>query len=377
MKPDESDLKPDRSPVLFGYLTGVLTATIIFLIICGWIVYGIGFSNVVKNFNHTVFPWVKQKVVDLPAPILQELITLSAGIENADNPTNLTPHDTIFVSPDKELGHKIKPNVKVSANILKTTKAFNFDPPVLFHRNDADLSDDLKAFIKAQSRHQFSYTSDSEGFRRTLPIINADKAVLIIGDSVAFGVGVDDKFTVASSLQKRLADRYRVINASVGGYNGQQAFKAARQLSHKYDFEGLIYVACQNDYHGAKDWISEARDVLAKIKSISNRFDHNVIIIFQTYMEYNLRDIFLYDGWSKKKIDKTHQLRQAMPELCKNNDFVYYDWSDMVEDYRVQEKSFLSGFALYADHVHLSPLGNRLLAEKLFDIIDSEWQTTE
>ena len=94
-------------------------------------------------------------------------------------------------------------------------------------------------------------------------------------------------------------------------------------------------------------------------------------------MEYNLRDIFLDNGWSKKKIGKTHQLRQAMPELCKTNDFAYYDWTDIVEDYRVQEKSFLSGFALYADHVHLSPLGNRLLAEKLYNIIDSEWQTTQ
>jgi hypothetical protein len=118
MRPDESGLKPDRSPVFFGYLLGVLTATIIFLIIAGWIVYGIGFSNVVKNFNHIVFPWVKQKVVDIPDSILKELTALSAGIENANNPTNLTPHDTIFVSPDKELGHKIKPNVTVSANIL-------------------------------------------------------------------------------------------------------------------------------------------------------------------------------------------------------------------------------------------------------------------
>lgn len=377
MKPGESDLKPDRTPVFFGYLLGVLTATLIFFIACGWIVYTIGFSNVVKNFSHTVFPWVKQKVVDLPDPVRQELIALSAGIENAGNPTNLTPHDTFFVSPDTAIGHKIKPNVKVAAHILETTKAYNFDPPVLFYKQDAALSDDLKAFIKAQSRHHFSYTSDSEGFRRTLPIVNADKAVLIIGDSVSFGVGVDDKFTVASSLQKMLADRYRVINASVGGYNGQQAFMAARQLSQKYDFAGLIYVACQNDYMKAKDWISEARDVLTKIKSISNRFDHNVVVIFQTYMEYNLRDIFLDDGWSEKKIDKTHQLRQAMPELCKNNDFAHYDWSDIVEDYRVREQSFLSGFALYADHVHLSPLGNRLLAEKLYDIIDSEWQTAE
>ena len=377
MKQSEVDLKPDRSSVFFGYFLGVFTATIIFLIFCGWIVFANGFSNAFQNVKRIVFPWVEQKVIDLPEPVLQELIRLSAGIENAGNPTNITPHNTIFVSPDKELGYKIIPNVRISACILKTTKAFNFDPPVLFYKFDADLSDNLKAFINSQSRHNFSYSSDSYGFRRTLPIVNADKEVLIIGDSVPFGVGVDDKFTVASSLQKGLGNKYRVINASVGGYNGQQAFRAAMQLSQKYDFAGLIYVACQNDFHEAEDWISEARDVLTKIKSISNRFDNNIIVILQTYMEYNLRDIFLDEGWSRGKINKTHQLRQAMPELCKKNGFLYYDWTDIVKEYMEHEKSLLSRFALYVDHVHLSPLGNRLMSEKLHDMIVSSWQTNE
>ena len=94
-------------------------------------------------------------------------------------------------------------------------------------------------------------------------------------------------------------------------------------------------------------------------------------------MEYNLRDIFLDEGWSRGKINKTHQLRQAMPELCKKNGFLYYDWTDIVKEYMEHEKSLLSRFALYVDHVHLSPLGNRLMSEKLHDMIVSNWQTNE
>jgi hypothetical protein len=40
----------------------------------------------------------------------------------------------------------------------------------------------------------------------------------------------------------------------------------------------------------------------------------------------------------------------------------------------VKEKSVFSRFALYADHAHLSPLGNALMAEKLFKIMEYKWQ---
>ena len=36
----------------------------------------------------------------------------------------------------------------------------------------------------------------------TVPYVKSDRQILLIGDSVAFGVGVDDEHTVASYLQK-------------------------------------------------------------------------------------------------------------------------------------------------------------------------------
>jgi lysophospholipase L1-like esterase len=91
-------------------------------------------------------------------------------------------------------------------------------------------------------------------------------------------------------------------------------------------------------------------------------------------MEYSLRDIFLEDGWKQKRIEKTHALRSALPKICKEYGYGYSDWTDIVDDFLEGEKNIFSRFALYADHCHLSPLGNRLMAEELFKTMEYKWQ---
>jgi hypothetical protein len=206
-----------------------------------------------------------------------------------------------------------------------------------------------------------------------VPEVKSDKQILIIGDSVPFGVGVDDEYTVASQLQKMIGAQYGIINAGVGNYNGHQAFEMAKKLSNGKNFSGLIYVACQNDFMQAESWVADAADVLTKINTLSGRFNNNIIIIFETYMEYNLRDIFLDSGWSDKRIEKTHSLRMSLPKITAGFGFEYYDWTDAVSKFMDKEKSIFSRFALYSDHAHLSPLGNRLLANELQSIIQHKW----
>jgi lysophospholipase L1-like esterase len=44
------------------------------------------------------------------------------------------------------------------------------------------------------------------------------------------------------------------------------------------------------------------------------------------------------------------------------------------DDFLKVEKSIFSKFSLYTDHCHLSPLGNRLMAEKLFNTLEYKWE---
>ena len=87
------------------------------------------------------------------------------------------------------------------------------------------------------------------------------------------------------------------------------------------------------------------------------------MLIFHTYLEYNARDFFLEAGWSDDFVRKTSELRDLLPDLAREYGFIYSDWSDEVADFSKRERSIFARFALYADHCHLSPLGNRLMAD--------------
>jgi hypothetical protein len=73
-------------------------------------------------------------------------------------------------------------------------------------------------------------------------------------------------------------------------------------------------------------------------------------------------------------LEKTHALRSGLPKICNESGYGYYDWADIVDDFLKLEKSIFSRFALCADHCHLSPLGNRLMAKKLLKTIKYKWQ---
>ena len=91
--------------------------------------------------------------------------------------------------------------------------------------------------------------------------------------------------------------------------------------------------------------------------------------MFQTFMEYTIHDIFLESGWERENIIKTDLLRKELPLVTRDLGFEYVDWTDIVNDFAEKERTILSRFALYVDHVHLSPLGNRLAAEKLYELL--------
>jgi lysophospholipase L1-like esterase len=365
---------------LFPYLTGFITASVIFSVLFAIVGHRIGFSLVFDRLR-TLLPSGRagyEKVLHLPEAVLDELTGIRAVVENADNPTGQPEHDTILVRPDEEIGYALMPNAEIFAYMLKSTKPFNIDPPVLYlDRPYSELSDSLKAYIANEARLKYFYSTEGNGFRTTVPFVTTDRQILVIGDSVAFGIGVDDECTAASFLQGMLGNQYKVVNASVGGYNGQQCFLRANRLSKDKRFEGLIYIACQNDFMQAKDWGEEADDVIKKIRSISDRFGNKVILILHSYMEYTLRDFFLEEEWDEDAIQKTTLLRSTLSASAKQAGFAYYDWTELVSDYMKEQKSLFSRFALYSDHCHLSPLGHRLMAGKLFAMVRDQWQAAD
>ena len=252
-----------------AFLAGSLTSFFLFLIIFLFFGYRIGGSKLLEKVWRLIVP-IEGTLLYLPDSILSELIAINAVVDNANNPTKQRRHDTILVQPHDELQFALRPDVRISASMLRTLSPFNFDPPVLHFKSDAKISDALRNYLDQQTRLSYTYGVDADGFRVTVPVIKSKRKILLVGDSVLFGVGVNDDSTIASHLQRIVGESFQVINAGVGSYNGEQAFQMANLLSGKDRYEALIYVACQNDFDNLG--VENAKVVMERFASLRNRF---------------------------------------------------------------------------------------------------------
>ena len=78
-------------------------------------------------------------------------------------------------------------------------------------------------------------------------------AVLVLGDSFAFGVGVDEPHLMSSELERRLAalgQPVSVINAGVSGYSTDQSLLLFRRLAPRLHPRLVVLVLCDNDLEG-------------------------------------------------------------------------------------------------------------------------------
>ena len=139
----------------------------------------------------------------------------------------------------------------------------------------------------------------------------------------------------------------------------------AERLSRDERYAALVYVACENDF----DDRQEPELLLARFKTIADRFGGHVIVILETYLEYNSRDVLLEEGWSDESLSWTDHVRAAAAKASADLGFRFGDWSDVVDDDRRSKRTIFAPFALYADHSHLSPAGLRLLAGQIHALL--------
>jgi len=354
-----------RRHVALAYVAGNLIALVLVMLVVAFAGYRVGFSTLAQVFRRVLNPM--EEVLDLPDDVLRELDDLNAVVDNAGNPTKQRPHYTILVEEDQRVGWKLRPNVSVSAFQLRALNPVNLDPPVIVIPSDAKISERLHAYLERQTRIRYRYTVDSERHRRTVPFVESRESILLVGDSVGFGDGVNDDMTIASWLQQMISNEYRVINAAVGGYSGYQALETAKMNAEQRQHGALIYIACQNDFmdeYGVS-YADQARKVLSQFAALKGVFDGNILVVLTPYLEYSLDDVLLKDGWYREMVEETHKLRKALPVICQMLGLQYIDGATLIDADLQGSGSVLSRFALYVDNAHLSPAGNRLFAASI------------
>lgn len=104
-------------------------------------------------------------------------------------------------------------------------------------RYDAKIGWRVKPNLNTSCEGQdvFSFTTDQEGWRINTDIINAD--TIVLGDSFAFGFGVDDDRFFASLP---MAKRVKAIGAP--GYNMVQEYLILEDIAHKLREKKVVWL---------------------------------------------------------------------------------------------------------------------------------------
>lgn len=274
-------------------------------------------------------------------------------------------------------------------------------PQINFQGTDASLfqpgrfgdSLGLKADATGVSFGITVYT-DARGFRKLQPPASTTDELLLIGDSVTFGVGVETKDTFAHRIQSANPGT-RVVNTGVMGYSTLNYLDVIRHLVSNNTTVGTVLLFfCLNDVYGKLVEIPAAESprerLLAFLRSHSKLFLLIKKTLFDRSKAHALYDIGLYGQDSQGiarhlaalldvaahlrpfDIDFTvvllpyeYQLRVGdlnepqtrVKRLLRENGVNVLDLSDRFED-RPSADYFLFG-----DPMHLSPNGHRVVSD--------------
>jgi hypothetical protein len=152
----------------------------------------------------------------------------------------------------------------------------------------------------------------------------------------------------------------------VGGYDAARALAVARRLSDAQAFRALVYVAHHNDFEDEDYYsVALARSVVQELAALADRFPDGVVLATVPYMEWVSRNLWQEHGFKRRRIETSEVLWRELPAIVRGADLGFVDGAALIEGSVKAEGSVFAPLALYADHGHLSPRGNRLLAERI------------
>ena len=209
------------------------------------------------------------------------------------------------------------------------------------------------------------YTTNEFEERTTLPVTSRPSKVLIVGDSVAAGAGVNDGDTVASHLQRRDSER-QFVNLGITGADTNTGFCAATRGAQRYRGQvgALVYIWCENDFDSdppdrtpaaAMAWL----DTLAKANGIPG-----VLVVYSPYIYNVAPEVTRIAGFSDGQATYLEQ-SNLLKAAALDRGFLFVNIADVVHTVRVQTDSHFAPLAMYLDSAHLSNYGSDLVAQEI------------
>ena len=288
------------------------------------------------------------------------------GVAFGNTPFDELRNDAVAFNIEGEYLRQ-KPDLDRTFAFLRCTLFEAFNPPAAFHDTDARLGDDVARFLDTYAIRRTRHRTNGHGERLTLPVVEADDVVLIAGDSVANGAGVDDAETVASQLQRRDGTR-RYVNIGVGG---AEAFDIAGNIDAALErYAGrvreLVYIYCENDFKDDKP-LGRPDAVIRNLERVASTAGiDRVAVVYAPYIFNVFPDVTRVPG--DRRAWKSESHRDERAALVAATDRAHFDWIDIGElaRGRAQESgSMYGGLCYFVDVVHLSGTGAAAVAAAL------------
>lgn len=251
-----------------------------------------------------------------------------------------------------------KPNLRKKVAYLRTNLFNPFDQMSFFVDADRVLPADLQAFVDRYAFRFVSHTTNEFGERTTLPRSDAQRIVLVAGDSVANGLAIDDAETLSSQLQARDPSR-RYINLGIARAAASDITCALERAASRYHgrIDEVIYVLCENDFDqgGPRSDPAELTQWLADWRTRENVGSMTLIV---SPLVYNtMPEVMRVRGHSHYDWPTFLDERTQVMDLAREKGIKVIDYVDIASAERARGLSQFAPLALYVDHAHWSPVG--------------------
>lgn len=260
-----------------------------------------------------------------------------------------------------------KPDLDRTCSFLRCTIFETFNPPWAFHDHDAKLGAEVARFLDTYSIRKTRHRTNEHGERLTLPRVDADVVVLVAGDSVANGPGVDDGETIASRLQHLDGDR-RYVNIGVGG---AEAFDIAKNLEAALERHGdrvreVVYVYCENDFKDDKP-LGAPDDVIENLERLVREHGlERVTVVYAPYVFNVFPDVTRVPGDDRAWKTKPHrEERAALSSAVRRAGYAWVDVGELARSRASESGSMFGGLGYFVDVLHLSASGAEAVAKSI------------
>ena len=228
------------------------------------------------------------------------------------------------------------------------------------------LSEAAREYVERESYLRYEITAEPDGYpyRVTSPRVRAEQQLLVVGDSVAFGIGVDDAATLPSAVQGLVGERYQVLNAAMPGYGTDENLAV---VEHHRDrgIAHLVYLLCKNDLEQQGDAVEEVLAVLRRLAAYRTSYG-SITVVLHAFV-WDVTPHLLAPERADELLDFSAQVARSAEVELAGTGLLLVDWAELARQHARESKTPFANVALYADDCHFSPAGNLLLARALVE----------